>query len=158
MRLGDGSDWIIPFVQEWSDGARCSLPIAIKRFAGKWVLGDVREEYRAIWETAQRFWQTLLDASTSAKNGKFSYEFDGLLDFAADLLALNYVIGKEEIGVLELFGTDAAQSRACETAVDWPTFVEWLEKKSAESDGDSTSRGEKELQPTGDQPAPTTKR
>jgi hypothetical protein len=158
MQFGDGNEWTVPLVQEWNEGARCKLPAAAKRFAGEWVIGDVREEYRKIWATAQAYWQTMLDASESVKDGFFRYEFDGILDYAADLLSLNYVIGREEIGVLELFGNDGIAARICEAAIDWPTFTGWYEKKSAEYAGESTSPGDEELSPTGDPPAPTTKR
>ena len=139
MTLGDGNEWTIPLIQEWNDSARCKLPAAMRRVAGQWVLGDVQDEYRAIWTKAKAFWETMLDAAQQASDKGFSYEFPGIIDFAAELLAINYVVSPDDIAALGLFTNDGLVPRLCEAAIDWPTFEEWAQKKSEElGSGDSS--------------------
>lgn len=130
--LADGNEWMVPLVQDWSeeDAARAiALPRAVKRAAdGKWVKGDVEPTYQALWEAAQEYWQVLCSA---VEDGSMQYEWEPLFDYACALLAVNYSLTPLDVSALTLFTTDNVAQRVTNAAVDWLTFVEWLEKKSA---------------------------
>lgn len=156
VKLADGNEWMVPSVWEWSaDDATKSLtlPRAVKRSAeGSWVYGDVVPAYKAIWTAAQEYWQKLLD---TVSDGQSSYEWPPLFDFACELLRTNYSILPMDVSALTLFTSDNVAQRVCNAAIDWLTFVEWIEKKSAaELAGAGSSPGPVESPQITDQPLP----
>lgn len=146
VKLGDEQNWMVPTLQEWrgEGGGFCALPRPVTRdAAGKWGMGDVVPRYKQLWETGLKFWDVLIEGMKASTSDVFTYEFEGLHDFAVDLLAWNYAVSWMEISALELFLPHSA-ARVDEAAVDYPTFRDWLQKKSegpATSDGDSSSDG-----------------
>jgi len=145
VRLADGQEWMVPLVQHWEeDGKRCALPQVVKRLAkGTWVCGEIVPKYRAIWEASQRFWGVLMSMYEAAAGGDRTedYQFDGLYDFASELLGLNYAIGPLEVSALGLFTSDDMAQNVILQAISWPVLMDWL-KKNAAASGDDSSAGE----------------
>lgn len=140
VTLGDGRDWQIPVARgltDEGDGLRWyqALPQAtgVDDETGEWVRGGLLPAHKALWDVALRYWESLAGA-TPDDQGSRSFDFAKANDAALAALASNYVVGKAEVIALSLF-TDQTVARILQSLVDWPTLVEWTEKKTDEGSG-----------------------
>ena len=133
VKLGDGREWLVPVLQEWrgDDDPMCRLPCPLTRRAdGQWMRGDVVAAYRETWDRACQLWDVIIAAMRETPaGGKTGYAFAGLHDFACELLSINYAVSWPEVSALELF-LPATAARVCEAAIDLPTFIDWVQKKT----------------------------
>jgi hypothetical protein len=143
VTLGDGNDWICPIARGHADEEDAltwhnALPQARTIDPeGNWILGDVVDKYRALWDTACRFWDVFNTALTEAGAEKsaeskqeVSFSFADENDAALRALPANYRVGKAEVALLGLFNTQAV-SGILRALIDWPTAEKWLQKKTA---------------------------
>lgn len=139
VALGDGNDWMVPLVRGLafkSDDPDPMLQyyIALPQRAGvddagRWVERGVVPRYEHLWRIAAAFWDQMQAAAGGAAD-TISFDFPGLMDAAASLLAANYRIGPVEIDWLGLLDDQRARE-ICQAAIDWPTLQLWLKKKLA---------------------------
>ena len=140
VTLGDGNQWIVPVARQINDvdgriTASCALPSRIGWDEdGAWVMGDVVQKYFELWNTAQAFWDQLTEQTPGDLNQDkaiITFDFAGGNDAAVMVLQCNYHISPREIDLLELFDIDSA-GNVLRALVDWPSFLDCLQKKRNE--------------------------
>jgi hypothetical protein len=144
VKLGDGNEWRIPAVRAWVsvDGAEGWTP-RLPRQAdlgddGVWKPGAVLPAYAELSRVAAAWWDELVragseeaaKANVETSKRRVELNFDDGLGAAVAVLAANYAIGPVETAMLGLLN-GAAAADVLNAAVDWPTFCQWLEKKTA---------------------------
>jgi len=99
---------------------------------GHWQVAQVAARYRAAWAIALAWCDTKAAVEFGQEdeygNAMGSFDFEGLLDSAAAVLAVNYAVGKIEIDALGLFDT-ASPRKILDAATDWQAFSNWFKKK-----------------------------
>lgn len=108
VSMADGSAWVVPVLRHWRPGDppgpplihSVEVPRTLSRGADGWVEGDVIDEYREIWERSTKAIETFF-GSLGAAN-RLAMETDELIDFAADLISVNYRVGVHEVSALGL--------------------------------------------------------
>lgn len=131
---------------------------------GRWVAGEPLAKYAQLWEIACAWWDQVMAGVLSqvpeeqnAGTGEWdsgsgkeqsgerpsdmtvSFAFERLMESACEVLAVNYRVGPAEISMLRLLDEQTATAML-QAAVDWPTLMRWLEKKTA-AGRSSTSGG-----------------
>ena len=156
LELGDGQAWQVPLLREWDTldaQGYCVLPSRMIRTAdAKWIRGEVLAAYQSIWDQANKYWESVMgvlatseetDADSNADSRTVEFAFDHIVEFACELLGLNYMIGPLEVSALGLLIDDGMTTQITNAAVDLPTFIEWVAKKNEEADaGVNTSAGD----------------
>jgi hypothetical protein len=134
VELGDGLRWLIPRLSAYVGGEGFSFDLpcyADLSDDGRWINGQVIEEYRPAQQIAQRLHDGMIRAELGLAPRLSSEE---VLILSAEILQLNYRIGGLECAMLRLLRLTESLRDIAKAAVDWQTFVEWYEKKTAESD------------------------
>lgn len=104
LTLADGRGWLVPHARRWDDG---QYTVAVPRTIdvnddGQFVYGDVLPQYRAIWDHACRYWETITNAAKHADNNpNLEIEFDNPLQLIVDALSANYRVSARELGILQ---------------------------------------------------------
>lgn len=127
VRLADGNEWLAPQLKAYSgeNGFAANYPlIADMDDDGNWIAGGASPE-------SQRL-EKLFDDLMAAMLGEPMKTADAL-NWAADLLGVNYVIGRREAAMLGILQTDDVLSRILSIATDRETWLDWAQKKSQES-------------------------
>lgn len=132
-----GQQWVIPLIREYrltqSENVvyQIALPKAA-RYAPEtktWHAGEVEIKYQRLFDIGQE----IFDAYTGqdSDSGEFSLP-DNAMDLCAELLAVNYRLGPEEISALKLvrFDFDCVWS-ILRLAIDEPGMIEMHQKKMA---------------------------
>ena len=126
VTLLDGHAWRIPRLRKWRTDKIMSWEPALPRLltqdfdSGQWALGDVVPQYARIWETSF--------AIVSDMVGSGDLDWETRLNYAADLLAINYRIDKSLLAHLRLLTIDnAAEIIRC--ALDWPSLEDQIKKE-----------------------------
>ncbi len=127
VELG-GSQWIVPsFVwHSGEDGFRLHLPTYFDLDEnGKWVYGEVEQEYAHLNKIADRIHQGVyLDDSEVLTTKE-------MLGYAPVILAVNYRVSELECAMLRLFKRRGnCLRRIAEVCVDYENAMEWLQKKT----------------------------
>lgn len=92
VRLGDHA-WIIPKVSE--------LPRVVSlNSSGEWTLSAVRKEHRPFYDAAQHVWKQIVEGKLTNQE---------MWNFCCTALAVNYRIGKPEVGLLQLLDESSGQ-------------------------------------------------
>jgi hypothetical protein len=132
VTLGDGHEWLAP-IARFLDGEP-----AVPRWSdldahGEWRPGVVIDRYAELWRVAEAWWDTLARAEvvdeTAASAPRLRFDFSGLHAGAVACLAANYALGATEAAMLRLLSDQVARE-ILNAAVDWPTFVAWVQKKT----------------------------
>lgn len=106
IELGDGEQWRVPLVKRWDPQQLAHVSALPSSIAGDLVDGKykfaskVRPEYMSIDQKADSFFPAFLSGKTIS--------IDQLIHDAAELLAVNYRLGVEEIMLLGLLNEETA--------------------------------------------------
>lgn len=137
--LADGHNWLIPIARAFSD--QDGQPRFVQNLPervgvddnGEWTRDGVKPRFAPLWELATQWWDQVVavlqdtdlpDAGTV----KISFEFAGRNDAALLALSTNYLIGKTETGMLELFD-DQCAGLILSALIDMPSINMFLKKK-----------------------------
>lgn len=117
IRLADGAEWIVPLLRRWNR-ERCehvsALPKCIRPVNGR-MREVVVPRYEAHDAIAENIWQSFMQEK--------SFTLDEIFANCANLLAVNYRVGPEEIALLGLLEKETALA-AMGLAIDLPSFRE----------------------------------
>jgi hypothetical protein len=148
VKLADGNEWIVPVLREWpvKDGdppapegedapqLQCSLPQMLLRTKAGWVLGDVQAKYQTLWD---HHCDACANLFTPDADGVVSMDFDQLLDHCVELLAVNYVVGFDELSAAGVIDTRSLRA-VIEASCEWAKVMAYHQKKTTESSPDSS--------------------
>ena len=139
-RLDDGGDWLIPCARVFPSGTR--LPRTLRMDDSGELTLDVKPEYRAFAAQAETLWDVVAGTFKVDSGSPAAPEMNylQLFDVAAAALAINYRIGRAEIGALELLSTDTLPG-VWHAVVDWPAIVAALQKKTPSPSSESQPGG-----------------
>ena len=157
VKMNDGEMWRVPVVLAFlsEENIKGELPATVSMEGGRFVRGEVVEEYRKLYERSREFFDAWCSAAKEAIYAgldDYMVKFCEFEDLAADYLAVNYEIGKPEIALLGLFATAPRRTAhdvvvvacSCAVAIAW-----WRQKKKEDSavelNGSSSSHGAKAL-------------
>jgi hypothetical protein len=128
-------------------GYCCALPTTVGvDDEGNWSPGEVVARHAKLWAIAQQCWDSMRDSfqdeGAGASEARIAFDFADTHDAALLALSTNYRVGKVEVALLELFH-DQCVGRILLAMVDFPTIVEWMNKKkrSLQQDNLSLSAG-----------------
>ena len=151
VEFGDVKKWLVPVARRYYEGPagmtwRPTLPSPkrLKADGSGWEEGAIREEYRRLWEHAERIIAIFVAAAAAEKEGKKSdvaFTYSEEADALVEALALNYCVGAVEISALGLLSSDCIIP-ALNAIVDVPTLTDLIKKKALASGADITSPGE----------------
>jgi len=151
VTLGDGRDWIVPVLLAWrgdEDGAGFQWQLPRRTDLddeGRWVPGDVVPRYRELFAQGQRWFDYITQRFTAKADEsddvddpdatvEITLDTQEYFDTALAVLSANYRLGRAEVALLGLFDDDVP-GRVLNTAVDFPTFQAWLQKKTPPASG-----------------------
>lgn len=127
VTLGDGNQWIAPRLSTWGgDGGftpAYSLVVDLDE-QGNWISGGASVESQALKDLFDRLYPLMSDATGMSAGAA--------LDFACELLAVNYAVSKIELAMLKVLRTDESLYRILTIALDWDQVTDWLKKKLPE--------------------------
>jgi len=164
LELLDGQQWLVPIARQYQeeDGElrwAHNLPRRLARAQdGTWQSTAIVPRYQAIWDLAQRWENSSIEAARNA--GKkddedvATFKFNDVVESAIRMLAVNYLVGSAEIDLLGLLSTELA-SEILDALCDVPTRLAWFRKKkqaAGESDGSNTGDGPGDSTPATDPP------
>lgn len=136
VTLADGQEWLVPIAQRWTGsgfaravGARMKLDDQ-----GQWVEGDILPRYLGLWKAANAWSDLRYQASDDADS---SLTIAEAADLCAEVLAVNYRLGRSEIGCLQLFDDRETYRAVLDASIDTPAFLEGMRllKKTEASAG-----------------------
>lgn len=155
VTLLDGKEWVIPVLREWrlaDDGSEIVASTQLPRMIscdeqGRVCKGNVRSEYRSIWE---RSWDFHVSAFSQlmAEDDEVEMPLVDMYGLAVDILNLNYRVMGPEVRDLEILSTDEAQE-IIRTALDWRGYFESAKNlvgRSEDADTSSHSGAERPTQ------------
>ena len=159
VRLADDQLWEVPIVRAWDDESGelvwyDALPkLSVLDDEGHWHPGEVVRRYRDLADVAIAWWDAISGAEvdTVRNVARITFDYGGLRDGAARILAANYRIGQVEAGLLSLFD-DRCVREVLYASIDWPTYLEYQKKTLAAAAGSSSEPGEPADSLTTDQP------
>lgn len=142
VTLADGCKWLVPQARRFAmdDGNacwRCVLPrIVDVDESGAWVLGDVHRANQALWKVAERYGDARMRAIDAAGESAGSVEIDysdeELLDAVSLALAVNYRVGRVEIGLLGIL-TNSLAVQVMDVVTDFTGALEAMREKKSEA-------------------------
>lgn len=138
VTLADGQQWLVPVARglaETDDGQRTwyqAVPTRMRldEQSGDWTEGEIVERYRPLWSIATAWWDRFY--ASAEEDFEESFDFARRADAAAEVLAVNYRLGRAEVSLLGLFDAQAPVA-VLHATVDMPTMEEWLKKNRADS-------------------------
>lgn len=101
VRLEDGNDWIVPLVR-YSTGDRAglsALPVSVTIRGGQ-LVGRTQDRYAALEDAGLEAWALVNDPEKANATR--------LVELAIQALAVNYRVGGEEVGLLQILSVDTA--------------------------------------------------
>lgn len=151
VELIDGRKWRIPVLRQWkSDNDQLQfdprLPRLISRSPQGWMVGDVIPKYRSIWNLSLKVGQILFDQITGSAN-KAELDDTQLVDYAVEVLALNYRVDVHVVSAAELLSSEIA-GLILRSSLDWDAMRAFLKNRLSRSDLSGTSTRSGETQPT----------
>lgn len=114
MRLGDDQIWQVPTLRRPSGAS--NLPQTLSKTAAGELQMRIVPSYAAFWGLAGKIWDAF------AKN---TVDFDAGYDWCVELLALNYRVGRAEVGRLGLVSTENCIP-ILGAAIDLPLIEEFM--------------------------------
>lgn len=121
--LEDGNKWLIPVARVFATGGPPMFRMNVDN-DGNWVVGDTIARLKAVEVDAEAVWQELLTSLDAGKGDEDAVKV--LLTTEADMcvraLAVNYHLGRYEIGALGLL-SPRVTSEITLALIDWPTIV-----------------------------------
>jgi hypothetical protein len=137
LTLVDGRQWLIPHARVISgDGYNCNLPVSfdLHEETGEWILNQVQLPYRAIWNHANAYESSRVEAMIAAKPGEsITWTIPDGEQMVADALAVNYRVSARELATMGLLVTGLA-SDVARVLVDDDGWQQ-LKKKAAPDTG-----------------------
>lgn len=124
VTLGDGREWIAPRLSTWAGEQGYSPAYALVADlddAGNWVSGGASIESQSLKNLFDRLYPVMLDPAGVTATAS--------LDFACELLGVNYAVSKVELAMLKTLKTDETLVRILSIALDWDAVIEWTKKK-----------------------------
>lgn len=122
IELLDGGKWLVPMLRQWREGDdrieySCKLPTILERsqVTGRLVEGKVVNPLRSLWDRSCELADDLL---SQMKDGAMRIDTDALDTFVGDLLAANYHVSLDEIGILGLLDVDRYRA-VVHASLDW---------------------------------------
>lgn len=142
IELGNGEQWMIPLCRAFVEGANGlrhveKLPRSMDvDDSGQWVFGDVLPRFRRIWDASKTWYDAFAESLEAAKrDGDYlNVELQGVSiaqagDWALELIAANYRVGKIEVAILRLIDDDT-RPEILNLSIDTPYFMQWAQKKT----------------------------
>lgn len=132
--LADDNAWHVPRLRVFmgEHGFQTVFPRRLKRKDGEWVLGEVL----ALHEEADKLGSELLEKMMTLHNDgndpdvqQVIVREDEAADYATRLLAMNYRVGPEELGMLGCLATSTLLGQILSTATDYKNGQDWALKK-----------------------------
>ena len=141
IRLEDGNEWTVPIARVFQEG---ESGICLPRYldlddSGKWIPGDVSDQYARLGQIADVFWQAWYPAMTESMektDENIPVEYDDPIGDAMIVLGSNYRLSGPEIALLRLFVTrgEAVAIAVLERLCDCPSAVSFMLQKKTISD------------------------
>lgn len=129
VQMLDGDKWIVPLLREWREQDesvvyRVALPCVLQRCqqTGAFVEGDVILTFRDLWHRSCAIADDLLAQGKEGHVTLESIEFDR---FVSGLLAVNYRVTGDEIGLLGLLNNELYRE-VLFAALDWHRLMALL--------------------------------
>ena len=149
--LGDGNSWHIPCARVWMGewGALQHinpLPRSMRLDnEGEWVLGEVVQDYRPLWEAGVAAWDAIADRADAARNGDEiplrNFKDEG--KWISTALEVNYRIRQIELSELNLLD-EINREEILYAMIDMPTFDAIESKKNTASSSSTCSSGQQD--------------
>lgn len=141
LTLADGAKWQIPTAKAvGTDGTSyCSLPMSygVDEETGDWIANQVMPKYRAIWNHANSYLESMMQAvAAEAKKenpGEPQWEIPDYQSMIVDALQVNYRVSAMELATLGVLTTEIAQPIA-NILIDAQGY-KTLKKKEAQDTG-----------------------
>ena len=140
VEMADGHEWLVPVARSVDDSQHVAvltvpqLPCRVERQDGEWVMGEVLDKYRGLWDTANRLFDEYANAAESGEE-KFFVAFDE----AVEAIAANYYVGTDEAAALGLFtSTGEELQRVLHTLIDLQSLIDRKKKKTLADSETST--------------------
>jgi hypothetical protein len=139
-----GKKWTVPLVRSYDGQAgvsRSALPCYVDLDEeGKPCQGEVLEVYKYLWDLTESYAASVLSNEESAEDVN-------AFEAAVKLLQANYVIDQIEAVQLRLFSDLAPTTTVLLVAIDYGTFLEWMQEHEKKSNpggegGSNSSAGE----------------
>lgn len=134
LTLADGRAWMIPHARRWEDGIMTiALPrtLDLNEETGEFVYGDVRQEYRKIWDHACRYWDAYSEAAKSAAQGDVvQFTVPNGTELVVDAIAANYRVSARELTILGALD-DSQLNAIAGVLIDSAGMLELLKKTAA---------------------------
>jgi hypothetical protein len=127
VTLGDGKEWIAPRLATCGGDNGFSPAYALVADLdeqGNWISGGASIEAHGLKGLFDRLYAVMPDPGGMSAGAA--------LDFACELLAINYAVSKVELAMLKVLKTDDSLFRILTIALDWDTFIDWSKKKIQE--------------------------
>ena len=132
VTLADGNKWMIPLVRDVEGSTRLPQFLAPSATCdGSWSVEGMADKHRRLWDGCGVFMEFALNSMTD--EGNVEFEWDDLLDVAADLLSANYRVSKDEIGSLQLCSVNNAID-ILKSAVDWTELENRITEAAKKND------------------------
>lgn len=118
LTLADGNKWLVPNARVITElgGAACNLKCSfdLDDETGDWVRGQVLAPYRKIWDHANAYMESKLEAIIKAEPGEtVSWEIPDWQAMVVDAMQVNYRVSARELATLGVLVTGLANDVAC---------------------------------------------
>ena len=145
VKLLDGDSWMIPVLREWrltDDESQIVAGTPLPRMIGcdeygNVCKGDVRPEYRGIWQRSWDFHVGVF-SQLSAEGSVVEVPLVDMYELAVDILNLNYRVLGPELRALEIVSTEEAQE-IIRVALDWQGYFDAAKNLIGRLDESDTS-------------------
>tara|TARA_R110000824_G_scaffold277677_1_gene465888 strand:- start:117 stop:869 length:753 start_codon:yes stop_codon:yes gene_type:complete len=132
VTLADGNKWMIPLVRDAEGSTRLPQFLSPSEDGdGSWMVGGMTDVHQHLWDGCGKFMEFSL--SSMSEDGEVEFEWDELLDVAADLISANYRVGKDEIGSLRLCSV-ADAIEILKASVDWHELERRIDEAAKKND------------------------
>jgi hypothetical protein len=161
VELGDGNVWRIPVCYSIVRGSTFPKDLVLGEDGETWQELE-RPQFRKLCADAERVWQAFLNAEQKEDGSGATIRLDKQLaaNVCVDALSVNYRLGKLEVSMLAILGTDSRE-RVLRAVVDDYTVervgreLNDSQKKSDPPDGTPTADGVTGSSPDTSPPSPT---
>lgn len=123
IKLADNQVWEVPQLRLWMDhfGFVVALPTRPMRSGGQWLEGQVLPEWEHADEVANRILAKMLELADqgSDPDAGVGWSFADAMDMVSDVLAINYRVSADELGLLGTLGKDDRLATVIRLASDY---------------------------------------
>lgn len=161
LKMLDGNEWTIPILREWNltdDETEIIAGTPLPRMigcdaAGRVCKGDVRPEYRGIWQRSWEFHVSVFSQMTS-EDIDVEVPLVDMYELAVDILNLNYRVLGPELRALDVMSTEEAH-QIIRKALDWEGYLHSAKNLLGRLDESDTTSPSGSKRPTEDEATST---